>query len=191
MVAAAEDARFIAESFPGEAFSDLQYQILARIASGEDVRSWDVGGHQPMIALIERQVIDAEAATGRLYLLTADVVVARLAQVERDIACAVEMIDEIAAAIEIGQRVLVRAQQHAAAASSALAMVAAGRPSIGDLSVARAAHSEAVLDLGEQQSADRRRREQLDAVSASLRDLRREKLRLELAARCRLRSAAA
>lgn len=175
-------AASLTAAFPGEKFSPAQYQVLARIAADPDVRSWQVGGYQSLLVLIDRRVVEAEALTGRLYLLTAEAIAIRLDAIARRIAAAEAEADEIAAMIEIGARILARAEDHAATARDAVTRLSRTPERVSDLCAARAALSEAMLDLGEQRAADRRRRDSQDRTAAELRDLRRERLRLRLAA---------
>lgn len=172
-------ATSLTAAFPGEHFSTPQYQLLALISSGEDVRAWQVANYQSLLALIGRRVVEAEATTGRLYLLTAEAIAVHLAAVERRIKEAEAEVEELDAAIEIGARVLAAALERVGTEADAVARHAANPARVA---ASRAAHAEALVDLAEQRAADQRRRARIDTVSAGLRDLRRERLRLELAA---------
>lgn len=178
-------ATSITTAFPGENFSQPQYQVLARIASGEDVRSWHVDQTSTLLTLIGRCVIEAEALTGRLYLLTPEAIAVRQAAVARRLAMVDEEIAEIDAAMEIGERMVERARAAVELESANIRWLMGDARYVNALAVARAAHSEAVIDLAAQQSAQRRRLERHPQAVAEFRDLDRERMRLDIAARRR------
>ncbi|BAE50308.1 hypothetical protein amb1505 [Paramagnetospirillum magneticum AMB-1] len=130
-----------------------------------------------------------EATTGRLYLLTDDMIAARRASLGRRIDQAEREAEELDALIEIGGRVLLAATDREAETADTLRrLLANDAAGAADTAAARAARAESVTDLSEQRDAQRRRRARRDEVADELRDLRRERLRLDLAAQRRQRA---
>ncbi len=95
-------------AFPGRRFARGQWNLLARLWNGEDVRAWACHP-TTVLTLLERGVIDCAAATCRLTLLLPAEVAAHRAALAADIRRLEGEIDAVAAALDAATPLLRRA----------------------------------------------------------------------------------
>lgn len=182
----------LADLFPGQTFTQTQADIIARLRNGQDIRSYDHGIEwRALIRLHQRGIIDVDATTNRLYLLTADIRDRRLGELSRLIAELDAEAESLLSARAAATDQLRRASDRLRAEESALRTLDAAwrtcppqlratrRQLCADLAVARREEADARETYRLLLNADYGRARRAEVVGATLRGLRQEQARLQ------------